>query len=180
MIAKKDVALDWDKFALAFDSDPQLNVYENRRALPRAFVVGVQASPTTKPRGTPSRRRGSTPRRRRWWRELNLSLASSGRGDVTEVRAGRTADDRCDRRRPALLVVSQVWYPGWQVVDGRAQGGPCERTISSRACRWRRAITRSSCASHRRCGASGGCWRGLTLAVLLVGFLVGVRHRRQR
>ena len=26
---------------------------------------------------------------------------------------------------PALLVLSQLWYPGWQVtVDGRAQGSP--------------------------------------------------------
>ena len=39
VIAKKDVTLDWDKFALAFDGDPQLNVYENRRALPRAFFA---------------------------------------------------------------------------------------------------------------------------------------------
>ena len=40
VIAKKDVTLDWDKFVLAFDGDPQLNVYENRRALPRAFFAG--------------------------------------------------------------------------------------------------------------------------------------------
>ena len=35
VIAKKDVTLDWEKFKLAFDGDPNLNVYENQRALPR-------------------------------------------------------------------------------------------------------------------------------------------------
>ncbi len=39
VIAKKNVELDWGKFALAFDGDPDLNVYENRQALPRAFIV---------------------------------------------------------------------------------------------------------------------------------------------
>ena len=39
VIAKKDVTLDWNKFKLVFDGDPNLNVYENRRVLPRAFLV---------------------------------------------------------------------------------------------------------------------------------------------
>ena len=46
VIARKDVTLDWDKFALVYDGDPELNVYENRDALPRAFfVTQVQAAP---------------------------------------------------------------------------------------------------------------------------------------
>ena len=39
VLGKKDVVLDWDKFALVYDGDPDLNVYENRRSLPRAFIV---------------------------------------------------------------------------------------------------------------------------------------------
>ena len=40
VIAKKDVTLDWNKFGLAFDGDPDLNVYENTNAyLPRLFVA---------------------------------------------------------------------------------------------------------------------------------------------
>jgi len=39
VIAAKDVALDWQKFTLAFDGDPDLNVYLNRNVLPRAFAV---------------------------------------------------------------------------------------------------------------------------------------------
>ena len=35
VLGKKDVVLDWDKFELAFDGDPDLNVYRNRNVLPR-------------------------------------------------------------------------------------------------------------------------------------------------
>ncbi|MGQ9516224.1 MAG: YfhO family protein [Anaerolineae bacterium] len=39
VIAAKDVELDWSRFVPVFDGDPQLNVYLNTRALPRAWVV---------------------------------------------------------------------------------------------------------------------------------------------
>jgi hypothetical protein len=39
VLGSKDVVLDWDKFSLAFDGDPTVNVYRNDTPLPRAFVV---------------------------------------------------------------------------------------------------------------------------------------------
>ena len=39
VIGHKDVRLDWSKFRLAFDGDPQVNVYKNTHALPRALLV---------------------------------------------------------------------------------------------------------------------------------------------
>ncbi len=39
VLGSKDVTLDWDKFSLAFDADPTVNVYRNETPLPRAFVV---------------------------------------------------------------------------------------------------------------------------------------------
>ena len=39
VLGSKDVTLDWDKFSLAFDQDPTVNVYRNQAAMPRAFVV---------------------------------------------------------------------------------------------------------------------------------------------
>jgi hypothetical protein len=39
VLGSKDVTLDWDKFSLAFDRDPVVNVYRNQTAMPRAFVV---------------------------------------------------------------------------------------------------------------------------------------------
>jgi hypothetical protein len=39
VLGSKDVTLDWDKFTLAFDRDPKVNVYRNATSLARAFVV---------------------------------------------------------------------------------------------------------------------------------------------
>jgi hypothetical protein len=39
VIAGKDVELDWSRFVPVFDGDPQLNVYLNTQALPRAWIV---------------------------------------------------------------------------------------------------------------------------------------------
>ncbi len=125
VIAKKDVTLDWNKFALAFDGDPKLNVYQNRRGLPRAFIVGqAQAvadhevawaaihAPDFDP-ATTAVIEGAAP-------------PAGGRGEVTELRSSPnrlallvTADG------PVMVFISQTWYPGWQVwVDGRPQGAP--------------------------------------------------------
>jgi hypothetical protein len=39
VLGSKEVTLDWDKFGLAFEGDPTVNVYRNESSLPRAFVV---------------------------------------------------------------------------------------------------------------------------------------------
>jgi hypothetical protein len=39
LLGSKQVVLDWEKFDLASDADPRVNVYRNKTALPRAFVV---------------------------------------------------------------------------------------------------------------------------------------------
>jgi hypothetical protein len=125
LIAKKDVKLDWDKFKPAFEGDPNLNVYLNPRALPQAFVVpGVTPAPSHDaawqaihaPDFDPATSAvvESTP------------ATGGGRGSVSglQIQPGYvtmqvTADG------PALVVVSQAWYPGWQVrVDGVPQGAP--------------------------------------------------------
>jgi len=124
VIAKKDVTLDWSKFTLAFDGDPRLNVYENRRALPRAFVVGaVQAVAGHQAAWDAIHAAGFDPATTA---VVESPVAAGGQGEVTEMSSGSnrfslkvTADG------PALLVISQVWYPGWQVtVDGHPQGAP--------------------------------------------------------
>jgi Bacterial membrane protein YfhO len=39
VLGSKTVTLDWNKFSLAFDGDPTVNVYRNATPLPRAFMV---------------------------------------------------------------------------------------------------------------------------------------------
>jgi hypothetical protein len=125
VIAQKDAPLDWDKFALAFDGDPNLNVYLNRRALPRAFIVGqIQGAPDHEAAwvaihapdfdpGVSAVVEGPAPQ-------------AGGSGEVSEIRsaAGRVSM-QVTARGPALLVISQVWYPGWRAwVDGAPVGDP--------------------------------------------------------
>jgi hypothetical protein len=128
VLGKKDVVLDWDKFALAFDGDPDLNVYENRNALPRAFIVPTaQFQPTadlalqaiTQPGFDPSQTvviEGPS----------TLSVPVGGTGAVTDIQVRRNSlSFRVNADAPALVFVSQVWYPGWQVfVDGQRSGEP--------------------------------------------------------
>ncbi|TEU11257.1 MAG: hypothetical protein E3J21_24100 [Anaerolineales bacterium] len=39
VVGSKGVTLDWEKFVPVFDGDPQVNIYLNTRAFPRAFLV---------------------------------------------------------------------------------------------------------------------------------------------
>ncbi len=125
VIAPKDVVLDWDKFAVAFDGDPDLNVYENRRALPRAFTVGnIQSAdnheaawaaihyPTFDP-STTAVLEGAAP-----------FMSAGGQVVALQQTPNRVQVDVA-APGPTLLVISQPWYPGWQVtVDGAPRGAP--------------------------------------------------------
>ena len=128
VIAKKDVTLDWDKFALAFDGDPQLNVYENRRALPRAFFAGqIQPAASHEDAWNAIHAPDFDPAMTAVVEGASAStLASTSSGEVTEIAsAPNRLTVKVNADGPALLVLSQLWYPGWQVtVDGRAQGAP--------------------------------------------------------
>jgi hypothetical protein len=125
VIAKKDAPLDWDKFSLAFDGDPNLNVYLNRQFLPRAFIVGQIRSVSDHQAA---------------WDAIHApdfdpavlavvegpAPQSGGTGEVSGIRseAGRVGVT-ATAHGPVLLVISQVWYPGWQAwVDGVPVGDP--------------------------------------------------------
>jgi hypothetical protein len=143
LLGSKDVELDWDKFELAFDGDPNLNVYHNRTALPRAFVVhdasvasgadaGEQAwaavqDPAFDPAvqvviepddaQLPVTAPAAGPETVRWLERSNNEL-------VLEVTA----------TTPGYLVLSEVWYPGWQAeveIDDRVEDQPVLRANSA-------------------------------------------------
>lgn len=127
LIARKDVELDWARFALAFDGDPDLNVYENRSVLPRAFLVervvpvgghedawAAIHDAAFDPRTTAV---------------VEGQPMAGGRGEVTGVTAlppnGLQVQVTADA--PAFLVLSQYAYPGWQAwIDGAPVGAPLQ------------------------------------------------------
>lgn len=128
VLAKKDVTLDWNVFSLAFDGDPQLNVYENRNVLPRVFVVpAVDIQPTQDAVLQALHAPGFDPRQTAVILGApGQGLAAGGSGTVTDIKPGNNSlSFRVDTDAPALVFVSQVWYPGWHaLVDGKPAGAP--------------------------------------------------------
>jgi len=128
VLGAKDVALDWEKFALAFDGDPQLNVYENRRALPRAFIVPmVQVQETQDAVLAAMLAPGYDPAATAVvLAEAGQAVPAGGSGTVTDLHiAPNRLAFRTNTDGDALVFVSQVWYPGWQVrIDERSDGTP--------------------------------------------------------
>ncbi len=128
VVAKKDVELDWNKFALAFDGDPDLNVYENRQALPRAFIVRdivFQPSPDAALQAITAA--GFDPTVAAVIEgPSTAAVPAGGSGTVSDIRQGRNRlSFSVNADAPALIFVSQIWYPGWRVIiDGAPAGEP--------------------------------------------------------
>ena len=194
LIGRKDVELDWSKFELAFDGDPDLNVYRNLTALPRALVVhdasvagGADAEaqawaavqdPAFDPATEvviepgdallPAVAPAVGPESVRWLERSNNALA-------LEVTA--TA--------PGYLVLSEVWYPGWRAeieVDGRVERQPVLRANSA----FRAVPLWQAGTQVVRLRFDPMPWRigllaaGVALAVLVVAGAVWAVRRRRR
>ncbi|NOZ27150.1 MAG: YfhO family protein [Chloroflexi bacterium] len=117
VIARKDVVLDWEKFELAFDGDPALNVYRNRSPLPRAWVVYQAAAVPDHEQAWQAIHAPTFDPTREVIVEGGSSLSSPG-GDMTAATWSPEGPNRvritADLAAPGYLVISQTWYPGWQ------------------------------------------------------------------
>ncbi len=117
VIGGKDVELDWDKFELAFEGDPDLNVYRNRAVLPRAQVVYRAIAVSDHEQA---------------WEAIHAADFDPAQVVVIEGDGGQESSDRAptpvewqsegpnririaaELAAPGYLVISQAWYPGWQ------------------------------------------------------------------
>lgn len=119
LIGRKNVPLDRAKFKLVFDGDPGLSIFENTRVLPRAFVVSeARVVPNHAaawdaihtadfdPSRTAILERGN---------DLGGEVAPPSRGDVKIVGYGPNAIALdTDAATAGILILSEVWYPGWR------------------------------------------------------------------
>jgi hypothetical protein len=128
LVARKDVPLDWSKFELAFDGDPELNVYRNRLALPRAQLVGRAVLAGSHDEAMRLiQRPGFDP---------TVEVVLEGTGNdlpaapaAPQVGSARYLPGSSDAfavevspSAPGYLLLSEVWYPGWRAwVDGREE-----------------------------------------------------------
>ena len=123
VVAGKDTVLDWDKFSLAYDGDPAVNVYRNATALPRALVV-FQAIAAADQEAAwdlihrPDFDPAST--------VVLEGVGPAGGalppapGDARVVRYGSDSlEIEAESPAAGYLVLSDPYYPGWQAeVDG--------------------------------------------------------------
>jgi len=124
LLGSKEVVLDWDKFELAFDGDPDLNVYRNETALPRAFVVyQAIAAASHEEAWVRIHDAGFDPATTVVLETDTPPAPAAAAGTVAvqfvEYSAGRAVFD-LESPADGYLFLSDPFYPGWKAeVDGR-------------------------------------------------------------
>ena len=182
VIAAKDVELDWQKFVPVYDAEPALNVYLNREAMPRALVVHQARVAADHPSALAAIQEPDFDPAREAVIEGGEPL------DVVPAGAATIQVDafgpneiwlRVDTPAEAYMVLSEVWYPGWQArVDG-VEAPVLRANYAFRA-------VRLGPGQHRvQLTFAPSWWRlGLTISgvtlLVLVGWGATARMRRKR
>ena len=181
VLGSKEVTLDWDKFSLAFAQDPQVNVYRNEGALPRAFVVHQAEAVGSheaawqrihEPNFDPAQTvvlEGGQP----------LAIHSSAPAEVEVVRYETNGlEIAVVSDVEGYLVLSDPFYPGWQAeLDG--EPAPILRAnYAFRAVRVPAGSHRLTMAFRPTSWTLGLLISGLTLVALVAAAVVFALRRK--
>ncbi len=182
LIAGKGVELDWERFSLAFEADPAVNIYWHKTALPRAFVV--------------RRTIVVADQEAAWTRihQADFDPATSvvleggprldGPAEPVAAQVTRYEPDELEIEveipAAGVLVLSDPFYPGWQAaVDGQ----PVEMLRANYAFR---AVALPAGSHTVTMTFRPATWRtglvlsGLTAAVVLLGGGIALARQRDR
>jgi hypothetical protein len=138
VIAAKDVTLDWQKFVPVFDADPALNVYLNRKALPRAQVIHRAIVAPDHEAAFAALQGSDFDPATTVVVEGGQALGGMPSGPVTirfEAYSPNEIRLSVDTPADAYLVLSEVWYPGWRATVDRVPAPVLRANFAFRAVR---------------------------------------------
>ncbi|MBI3740943.1 MAG: YfhO family protein, partial [Chloroflexi bacterium] len=125
LIGRKNISLDRAKFRVAYDGDPALNVYENTRVLPRAFIVNEARVVANRAEAWDAIHAADfDPSRVVILEGMTVDRRPSTVGDGAKVKiVGYGPNEimlETNSARAGYLVLSEIYFPGWRAwIDDR-------------------------------------------------------------
>ncbi|MEZ4770819.1 MAG: hypothetical protein R2844_20685 [Caldilineales bacterium] len=198
LIGRKDVELDWSKFELAYDGDPNLNVYRNKTALPRAQIIHeAQIVNSADEAWDAIHRPDFDPSQEVVIEPAGVTMSWGADGPPRQPPPNATESVailhqtptelalEVNAAAPGYLVLSNAWFPGWRV-----QAGNNERWVNYGAGVMRantafQAVPLVAGANQLRLVFDPPAWTfgwllaALLLALVVVAAVASLRRRRQ-